>query len=384
MNQGRSIGINGRIAAIAILGLSSLSHDALAQPGGFATRFVSDATWMSFSTNPDGTMGPMVGPSQCVCQIPGWPCSWGASLATIPEACWIWTAGLTPSSPADLQLAYFSKDFDLGAAPISGTMWIAVDDFAEVRVNGAIVGSTGSVTDYSAAAGAQSSLKQFDLTPFLVSGRNTIVVRAQNGPAWFAGGRCDPCTYAGNEAGVVFGGELHSAGNQNYGTCADEIAAFAPGSVDFGFARIDPLHCIATSEPIDATCMLGPPDLLFCSIGELGSVTLQFSTSIVDGPGDDVEVWGSCNAQNEPADVLASDDGVRFVSLGVFNSGESMRFDLAGTGLTRATFVRIQDLPGSAYGQGSGVDVDAICGLNVDTPVPTRRATWGRLKLRYR
>jgi hypothetical protein len=86
-------------------------------------------------------------------------------------------------------------------------VFIAADDFAEVQINGSVVGSTGSITDYGLASAAQGALKQFDLTQFLVAGMNTITVRAQNGPSSFANG-CNPCSYAGNPAGTVFGGTL--------------------------------------------------------------------------------------------------------------------------------------------------------------------------------
>jgi hypothetical protein len=87
---------------------------------------------------------------------------------------------------------------------VSATISIAVDDFVEVHVNGRIVGSSGSVTDFSAAALAQRSLKTFDLAPFLAMGVNTITIRAENG----AFGICCPSNYAGNPAGVVFGGSI--------------------------------------------------------------------------------------------------------------------------------------------------------------------------------
>jgi len=79
---------------------------------------------------------------------------------------------------------------------------ISVDDFAEVRVNGHVVGSIGSISDYSTAVQAQSSLTSFNLAPFLTAGRNILTIRAENGPF----GLCCPSNYAGNPAGVVFGG----------------------------------------------------------------------------------------------------------------------------------------------------------------------------------
>src|SRR5204863_8364022 len=99
-----------------------------------------------------------------------------------PGALWMWTPGVHESSLADRQGAYFSKQFSLPGTPIGGQILVAVDDLAEVVVNGLVAGSTGSVTDHSLAAGAQSALKTIDLSPYLVNGLNTITVRAQNGP----------------------------------------------------------------------------------------------------------------------------------------------------------------------------------------------------------
>src|SRR5262249_34330296 len=93
--------------------------------------------------------------------------------------------------------------------PISGTISVAVDDFAEVFVNGTSIGTTGSVADISLASQAQSALKTFDLAPFLVPDLNTILVVAQNGPDSFAG--IPNANYSENPAGVVFGGSLTSA-----------------------------------------------------------------------------------------------------------------------------------------------------------------------------
>jgi len=346
--------------------------------------FVSDPSWQSFEMNPDGSRGAELGPAQCVCQVPGWPCYWGAGLSGMPGACWVWKAGVTPASPADLQGVFFSKMFTLSGPVNTGSIQVAVDDFAEVSVNGNVVGSTGSITDIGAAASAQSALRQFDLTPFLVQGANDVTVRAQNGPSSFTGLRCGPCTYAGNEAGLVFGGQITSVAPALSSSCASEVTELIPGTPDFGFGLFDTLQCSAVPEPIGASCLLGPPDLLMGSLGELGRVTLKFEPPIADGPGNDFLVAGSCNAINEPAEVLASSDGVSFVSIGMFSSGVRRFFDLAVAGLTSATYVRIQDLPGGVLPGGSGFDLDAVCALYQLAPVETKRTTWGQLKMKYR
>lgn len=213
------------LATVIVLAtLPSLTRDGACQ-GDVTVDFVSDPSWDSYEMNPDGTLGPAVGPAQYVCVScqqracpPGatifhHPCGWGADLSAIPGAAWVWLAGVTGATmPADLQGTLISKTFDVSGAPTSGKIYLAVDDFAEVIVNGTVVGSSGSVTDYDAAVGAQGALKEFDLAPFLVTGSNVITVRAQNGPASYTGtGGCNPCDYSGNPAGVVFGGSFSYA-----------------------------------------------------------------------------------------------------------------------------------------------------------------------------
>ena len=167
--------------------------------------FVSDATW---SAQPV-CLNPLA-PSNCptgalLYGVGGFGAGWNADLSVIPGAMWIWAAGITAeTSPAYPAEFVFSKSFNLGA-PIAGTIWVAVDDFAEVVVNGTVVGSVGSVSDASLAGPAQNALTSFDIAPYLVSGSNVVAVRAANGVFG-----CGPGAYACNPAGVVFGGELTS------------------------------------------------------------------------------------------------------------------------------------------------------------------------------
>jgi hypothetical protein len=113
---------------------------------------------------------------------------WAANLSTIPGAHWILAPGITGATPnASLAQFSFSKTFNLAGAPVSGTISVAVDDFAQVIVNGTPVGSTGSITNAAAAAAAANALTVFDITPFLVTGAN----------------------WSQNPGAVVFGGTLN-------------------------------------------------------------------------------------------------------------------------------------------------------------------------------
>jgi hypothetical protein len=187
--------------------------------------FVSNADWPWFPGGLDGPDGGSAGHAALVCASvdsppdcpqgavvygqPGTYQGWTANTSEYPGAYWIWRGDVAPDVIGDLQFAVFQKTFVLGSSP-AGTIGIAADDFAEVRVNGSVAGTTGSVTNDALASQAQNNIDVIDLTPYLVEGPNTITIVGQNGPASFTGNKCSPCTYAVNTAGVVFGGMLTS------------------------------------------------------------------------------------------------------------------------------------------------------------------------------
>jgi hypothetical protein len=206
------------------LGVLALSIGCPAPVSATSIVFSSGTNWEVFNADPATTPSAIpLGPAQMVClnavSPPGCPSGatlygyvgngWGADLSTIPGAAWIWANGVNGATfPAELQQFFFSKTFLLGN-PVSGTISVAVDDFAAVLVNGVIAGTTGSVTDMNSASLAQGTLATFDITPFLRTGSNVVTIHAQNGPPSFAGGcPSEGCTYAMNPAGVVFGGSL--------------------------------------------------------------------------------------------------------------------------------------------------------------------------------
>jgi hypothetical protein len=204
-------GFAGRLAAVLVLGTFCAGSASLCQADDLSISFVSDTTWTASAMNADGSLGAPLGPAQCACSDALWGC-WQEYIqritAAIPGLCEIWEPGVTGTSVSDLQGAYFVKQFDLPGEPTGGDILVTVDDFAEVSVNGSIVGSTGSISDISAALNAQQVLTLFDVTPYLVPGLNTISIRAQNGPDSFSGYGCHPCDYSRNPAGLAFEGTL--------------------------------------------------------------------------------------------------------------------------------------------------------------------------------
>jgi hypothetical protein len=132
---------------------------------------------------------------------------WRANLSVIPGAWWIWRADTNRAAIGDLATFTTSKTVNVPGTPLRGTLYIAVDDFARVRVNGTVAGTWGSTSDPVAASFANNNTTSFNITSLLHSGTNTIVVEAQNGPSSFPPA-CGPCTYQQNPAGVVFGGNV--------------------------------------------------------------------------------------------------------------------------------------------------------------------------------
>jgi hypothetical protein len=153
----------------------------------------------------------------------GYPAA-GWFAARPPGANWIWLDGVTGvTRGADLATATFSRTVVLNGAPVSGTICVAADDFADLRVNGAVVGSVGSTTNSALAALAQNTCTSFNVTSFLRPGPNEITVNGQNGPKTFSGFQftgCNPtCNYSENPAGVMFGGTLIVANPTMKGEC---------------------------------------------------------------------------------------------------------------------------------------------------------------------
>lgn len=179
--------------------------------------FFSDTSWQVADT-----AGNPLGLAQMVCMnafnppacptnaavIYGRPgIGWRADLSGLPDARWIWAPGITPETPdASLSRYVFSTTVTLSEAPLAAMIRIAVDDFAELSVNGTGVGATGSISDLAVATDAQNNFASFDVTALMVAGVNTISVTAQNGPDSFTD--VTDANYRQNPAGVVVVGTI--------------------------------------------------------------------------------------------------------------------------------------------------------------------------------
>ena len=218
-------------AATVIFGLTlaelQVSWPAQAQN---AIPLFSGNNWTTYGANPlPGTPPPpALGPARAVCLNPGSPLFCPVSVGGVPpvfygypgngwsaktsmagicgKANWVWAPGVKGPTPhASLATYYFSRTVLLTIPPTApATLSVAVDDYAEVWVNGTFVAALGSTTVPAVAGAAQNSFHAVDITALLLRGPNVITIKAQNGD--FCTGSPIGCTYQQNPAGVIFCG----------------------------------------------------------------------------------------------------------------------------------------------------------------------------------
>ncbi len=202
-----------RLVLAAALTLSMAEGLASAQS---TQTFVSGAGW----TVTTGSGAP-AGSSVNVCLTAATPANcpagsviWGQplggyeqDLSPIPGATWIWASGFTGTDNGNLARFTFTRTVTIPGPPTAGTVYMTGDDLIELRVNGTLVSTYGSITDNLQSA-AYAPLREVNVLPFLVAGPNTFAFTAQNGPGTFSG---DPnANYSQNPAAVVFGGTITS------------------------------------------------------------------------------------------------------------------------------------------------------------------------------
>jgi hypothetical protein len=174
----------------------------------YELNLVSDESW----TSSDET-GPITtslvclntnAPAGCPAQasIYGFPDSlWLAppTTGTYSRARWIWAGDVSASARGDGDTVTFEKSFYLCDAPVGGSISIAVDDFAEVKLNGQTLATTAGYWQFNTVQVPASALR---------TGENILTVVARNGAglSWCRGGefRCNP-------AGVLIGATFRDA-----------------------------------------------------------------------------------------------------------------------------------------------------------------------------
>ena len=164
------------------------------------------------------------------------------------------------------------------------------------------------------------------------------------------------CAAATPASAVVFGGTDFPLGAASF---ADAVVAYTPGP-DVGAPHDDP------------TRALGPNDGLFTSLGDGGSLTLQFLDNALLASGDasaDLAVL-EISGVVENFRVEISTDDVVYLDLGVFTAPANVynAIDIdAGGALVGVDyrFVRLSDVGGSQTGSPTGeADIDSVGAIN--------------------
>jgi hypothetical protein len=165
---------------------------------------ISNNTWSVYENyNLEGDQESLLGKAEEI-NFPG-----TSSFENIsPDSKWIWAPNLSLSSSiADLTTFYFYTDFYLpiGSSEFNGKLTLVVDDYAEIYINDNKVGYHGSIIDVNLSG---NQPKTFDFTQYLHAGKNHIVIKVQNGPAYFSGANCTHCTWQENPAGLLLDAQI--------------------------------------------------------------------------------------------------------------------------------------------------------------------------------
>ena len=200
-----ALGCSDAATAPSTLAPTALDAELGATEADITITFVSDPSWGAQYVCL-GVANPVDCPAGATIYGYGGPGGWGTDLSPIPTAHWIWATGVHGSSTSYPAVHSFSKSFELPGTPTGGSIAVSADDFAEISVNGTVVGSIGSVSNSDDATIASTTLTTFDLGSYLTPGTNVISIRAANGNFG-----CGSIAYSCNPGAVVFGGSLRYA-----------------------------------------------------------------------------------------------------------------------------------------------------------------------------
>jgi hypothetical protein len=116
-------------------------------------------------------------------------------------------------------------------------------------------------------------------------------------------------------------------------------------------------------EPFaDPMRALGPPDGRTVALGRGASITVRFFRAIADGPGPDLRVY-EVGPDGAEARVAISEDGNTFFEFPTLSSGTSTEYDLEGSGVPKALFVRVRGVDDLGE-TDRGFDLDAVEALH--------------------
>jgi hypothetical protein len=161
------------------------------------------------------------------------------------------------------------------------------------------------------------------------------------------------------------------------GCFGGDVLSYNPGPKSNGQPITDP-------NRIDPNKALGAPQLddtfNFVSLGYEGELVLGFDGGVaLNGPGDDILVaettFGnqSFDSYPESAEVLVSQNGTSFFSVGTMTTSEVATFDIdaAGQGFDYIVAIKIVDTTPDGSVSEDGFDVDGVEALNGCGPNPS-------------
>ena len=161
---------------------------------------------------------------------------------------------------------------------------------------------------------------------------------------------------------------------------ADEVVEFNQGNRKNG-KPVDPKYS-------NSTRALGEPNQQdsndhMVALGFGGSITLAFDPPIADAPGFDFKVFETTSSNPTPAqrpeeaEVYVSEDGIDYVLIGVATVDhfpDANLFDLDGSGISQASYMRITDISDPTddrlHPGEMGFDVDGVLALNCGGETP--------------
>jgi hypothetical protein len=131
----------------------------------YTTSAVTDASWTA-------ELSGVTTPAAVECTNPAW-------TSTITGASWIWAPGADCAVGQPDETVTFSKSLDVtGATVTAAQIQVAVDNSADIYVNGSLAGSV----PFGYPAFQDNPPATFDVSSLVTTGSNTITIVATNGP----------------------------------------------------------------------------------------------------------------------------------------------------------------------------------------------------------
>jgi hypothetical protein len=171
---------------------------------------------------------------------------------------------------------------------------------------------------------------------------------------------------------------------------ADAVVAFSP-VIQAGQPtdpHLEPGNAVAAPDYDGVTNCPSTEACTFVSLGDGGSITLQFVDNALTGSdNDDPDLWiYEIGPDVEDTFVEISSDNTTWHAVGkVFGSTSTVDIDAYGfTTADMFTYIRLTDdgNEGGQSGNTVGADIDAVEALTT-IPVPAETSSWGVIKARY-